>query len=46
MVQAALLTGRRYGELAALRVHDFDGEAGTITVRTAKGGKASRRVDR
>jgi integrase len=40
MVQAALLTGCRYGELAALRVYDFDGEAGTITIRTAKGGKA------
>ena len=31
MVQAALLTGCRYGELAALRPDDFDGEAGTIT---------------
>ena len=40
MVQAALLTGCRYGELAALRPDDFDGEAGTITIRTAKGGKA------
>ena len=39
MVQAALLTGCRYGELAALRPDDFDGEAGTITIRTAKGGK-------
>jgi integrase len=40
MVQAALLTGCRYGELTALRPDDFDGEAGTITIRTAKGGKA------
>ena len=40
MVQAALLTGCRYGELTALCPDDFDGEAGTITIRTAKGGKA------
>jgi integrase len=40
MVQAALLTGCRYGELAALRANDFDGEAGTITIRATKGGKA------
>jgi hypothetical protein len=32
MVQAALLTGCRYGELALLRVYDFDGEAGTTKV--------------
>ena len=40
MVQAALLTGCRYSELAALRTDDFDAEAGLITIRTAKGGKA------
>jgi integrase len=40
MVQCALLTGCRYGEIAALRVSDFDAEAGTVTVRTAKGGKS------
>ena len=40
MVQAALLTGCRYGELTALRPDHFDAEAGTITIRTAKGGKA------
>lgn len=39
MVQAALLTGCRYGELAALRVSDFNGEAGTLTIRATKGGK-------
>jgi integrase len=40
MVQAALLTGCRYGELAALRPEDFDSEAGTIRIRAAKSGKA------
>ncbi len=40
MVQAALLTGCRYGEIAAFRVADLDQSASTITVRTAKSGKA------
>ncbi len=39
LVQAALLTGCRYGEIAAFRVADFDRAAGTVTVRSAKGGK-------
>ena len=39
MVQAALLTGCRYGELAALRASDFDSEAGILTIRATKGGK-------
>jgi integrase len=39
LVQAALLTGCRYGELTALRVADFDASAATVLVRTAKGGK-------
>ncbi|MGE3366909.1 MAG: tyrosine-type recombinase/integrase [Rhizobiaceae bacterium] len=39
MVRAALLTGCRYGELAALRVSDFNPDAGTIAVRTSKSGK-------
>jgi integrase len=39
LVQAALLTGCRYGELAALRVTDFDATAETVTVRAAKAGK-------
>jgi integrase len=39
MIQAALLTGFRYGELAALCLEDFDSEAGTIRIRTAKSGK-------
>jgi integrase len=40
MVRAALLTGCRYGELAALRVRDFNPDAGVLTIRTSKGGKA------
>ncbi|MDB5410060.1 MAG: site-specific integrase [Rhodospirillales bacterium] len=39
MVQAALLSGCRYGELAAFRVGDFDATAATVTVRMSKGGK-------
>lgn len=39
MVRAAMLTGCRYGELAALRVSDFNPDAGTLTVRTSKSGK-------
>jgi integrase len=40
MVQAGLLTGCRYGEIAALRVDDFDCSAGTVSVRASKGGRA------
>lgn len=39
MVRAALLTGCRYGELAALRVGDFNPDAGTLTIRHSKAGK-------
>jgi integrase len=39
LVQAALLTGCRFGELAALRVHDLNLDAGTLHVRTSKSGK-------
>jgi len=39
LVHAALLTGCRYGELAALRCHDFDEAAFTVTVRVSKAGK-------
>jgi integrase len=38
LVQAALLTGCRFGELAALQVHDFNSDAGTLHVRTSKSG--------
>lgn len=40
MVRAALLTGCRYGELAAMQVSDFNPEAGTVAVRASKSGKA------
>ncbi|MEI6559503.1 MAG: site-specific integrase [Rhodospirillaceae bacterium] len=40
MVQAALLTGCRYGELVALVVADYNADAGTIHVRISKSGKA------
>jgi integrase len=39
LVQAALLTGCRYSELAALRVDDFNISAGTVTIRTSKTGQ-------
>jgi integrase len=40
MVRAALLTGCRYGELAALRAADFNPDAGTLSIRASKSGKA------
>jgi integrase len=40
MVQAALHTGCRYGELTRLRVHDFNQQAGTLAIRKSKSGKA------
>jgi integrase len=39
LAQSALVTGARYGELAALQVSDFNPDSGTIHVRTSKGGK-------
>jgi len=39
LVQLALLTGARYGELCNLNVHDFHPEAGTLFVRDSKSGK-------
>lgn len=39
LVTAAVLTGCRYGELAAMTVADFNSDAGTLWVRTSKGGK-------
>jgi integrase len=39
LVQAALETGARYGELAALRVHDYNADSGTIAVQQSKSGK-------
>ncbi|MEA2880221.1 MAG: hypothetical protein QOF14_5417 [Hyphomicrobiales bacterium] len=37
LVQAALVTGARYGQLAQLRVSDFDPDAGMIGTKTRKG---------
>jgi integrase len=39
LVTAALLTGCRYGELAAMTVDDFNPDAGTLRVRASKSGK-------
>jgi integrase len=38
-VQAALLTGARYGELCELQVGDFSGDRGMVYVRTSKSGR-------
>jgi integrase len=39
VVQAALATGARYGELCRLEVQDFNPDAGTLAVRKSKSGK-------
>jgi integrase len=39
LVQAALLTGCRYGELIALTVADYRTDAGTLHIRVSKSGK-------
>src|SRR5215471_8763994 len=39
LVAGALLTGCRYGELAAMTVDDFNPDAGTLRVRASKSGK-------
>jgi integrase len=39
LAQAALVTGARYSELAALRSADFNPDSGTVHVRTSKSGK-------
>jgi integrase len=40
LLQAALLTGCRYGELCRLTMADFDAKAGTLAVRQSKAGKS------
>jgi len=40
LVQGALLTGARYGELGRLEVVDFNRDAGTLTIRQSKSGKS------
>jgi integrase len=39
LVIGALMTGCRYGELAALLVEDFNADSGTLTIRMSKSGK-------
>lgn len=39
LVQAALVSGARYGELAALKVSDFNADSGSVHIQRAKGGK-------
>ncbi len=39
LVTGALMTGCRYGELAALKAADFDPQAGTVTIGRSKSGK-------
>ena len=40
LVQAALLTGARYQELARLKVEDYNPDAGTLLIRQSKSGKS------
>jgi integrase len=42
LVEAALLTGCRYGELCAIRARDFDYTSATLLVSESKSGKARR----
>jgi integrase len=42
LVEAALLTGCRYGELFAERAGDFDAQSGTLLIAQSKSGKARR----
>jgi integrase len=39
LVHAALLTGCRYGEICRLRVADYNGDVGTLTIRESKSGQ-------
>ena len=40
LIQAALQTGARYGELTRLEVADFNPDTGTVAIRKSKTGKA------
>ena len=44
LVYAALMTGCRFGELAALTVGDFNPDSGTLHIRTSKSGKGRHAV--
>ncbi|MGH9552062.1 MAG: tyrosine-type recombinase/integrase, partial [Terriglobales bacterium] len=39
LVQVALATGARFGELRRLQVHDFNPDSGTLHIRQSKSGK-------
>lgn len=39
LVQAAILTGCRYGELVVLTARDYNSDSRTLFIRTSKGGK-------
>jgi integrase len=39
LVQAALATGCRYGELCQMQAQDFNPDAGTVAIRVSKSGK-------
>jgi integrase len=41
LVQCALLTGCRYGEIIGFHVGDFDRDSGTISVRASKAGRVT-----
>jgi integrase len=40
LVQAALFTGARFGELTKLKIEDYDAKAGTVFISESKSGKA------
>jgi len=42
LVQAALATGCRYGELCRLQVRDFDPDSGTVVIHISKTGRPRR----
>ena len=44
LVQAALLTGARYGELTAMRVDDYHADSKTVLLRETKNGKPRNAV--
>jgi integrase len=42
LVQAALTTGARYGELCRLQARDFDPDSGTVAIQISKTGRPRR----
>ena len=45
LVRAALATGARFGQLASAKVEDFDAQAGTLRLRSAKGRGSTKVYD-